>query len=113
VEDKIRWTVYDFDARVCTKHEVNQPENTGTYCLKHVAEMKEGVYMLSIETIKREFRYMIYNEAEENQALRSMKTILDDKTFEIISLGPWLYVFEFNVTADGTHLDGPLRVISK
>lgn len=61
VEDKIRWTVYDFDARTIVKHEVNKPENNGEYCLKHVAEMREGVYLLSIEAMKPEFRYMIYD----------------------------------------------------
>jgi hypothetical protein len=30
-----------------------------------------------------------------------------------MSMGPWLYVFEFNVDANGTQLEGPLRVISK
>lgn len=30
-----------------------------------------------------------------------------------MSLGPWLYVFEFNVDANGTQLNAPLRVISK
>jgi hypothetical protein len=113
VEDKIRWTVYDFDAQTITKHEVHKPENNGEYCLKHVAEMKEGVYMLSIEATKPESRYMIYNEAEKTHALRPLKTGLDDKTFEIMSMGPWLYVFEFNVDANGTQLEGPLRVISK
>lgn len=113
VEDKIRWTVYDFDSRTIVKHEINKPENSGEYCLKHVAEMKEGVYLLSIEAMKPEFRYMIYDDNHKGEQLKSLKTTLDDKTFEIMSLGPWLYVFEFNVDANGTQQNGPLRVISK
>ena len=30
-----------------------------------------------------------------------------------MSIGPWLYVFEFNVDTNGTQLNGPLRVINK
>jgi len=113
VEDKIRWTVYDFEKRTIEKHEVAKPENNGEYCLKHVAELKDGVYMLSIEAMKPEFRYVIYDEKKKGEPLKSLKTILGENTFEIISMGPWLYVFEFNVDPNGTQLNGPLRVISK
>lgn len=81
VEDKIRWTVYDFDTREVTKHEVNKPENNGEYCLKHVAELKEGTYLLSIEAMKPEFRYMIYDESKKGEQLKAFPIAFDDKTF--------------------------------
>ncbi len=81
--------------------------------MKHVAELKEGTYLLSIEAMKPEFRYMIYDVEKKGEQLQPFKTKLDDKTFEIMSIGPWLYVFEFNVDTNGTQQNGPLRVISK
>jgi|JI6StandDraft_1071083.scaffolds.fasta_scaffold04436_14 hypothetical protein len=48
IEAKIRWTVYDLDLSSATVHEINKPENNGDYSLRHVAELKEGVFLLSI-----------------------------------------------------------------
>jgi hypothetical protein len=113
VEDKIKWTVYDFEAKTITPYEVAKPENNNEYCLKHVAELRAGVFLLSIEAMNPDLRYMVYDDARKNEPLKPFKAKLDDKTFEIMSIGPWLYVFEFNVDANGTQLNAPLRVISK
>ena len=113
IEEKIKWTVYDFKLKTIKVYEVNKPENSNEYCLKHVAELKEGQFLLSIEAMNPDLRYVVYDDAQKNQPLKSLKAKLDDKTFEIMSMGPWLYVFEFNVDVNGTQMNGPLRVISK
>ena len=81
-----------------------KPEQTEDYCLKYVAEMRPNVYLLSVEAMNPNFRYVIYDERKPDQPLRPLKVVLSDNTFEIISLGNWLYVFELN---------GPLRIINK
>jgi hypothetical protein len=101
VEKNIIWTVYDIDKRKVVKHKVDKPNVNSEYCLKHVAEMKPGEYLLSIKGIKLNEKYVIYNEANSHEPLRPLKTVLDEKTFEIMSVGPWLYVFEFNLNAKG------------
>jgi hypothetical protein len=113
VEEKIKWVVYDLELRKVIPYEVNKPENTNEYCLKHVGELRTGVFVLSIEAMNPDFRYVVYDDSKKDQPLKSLKAKLSDNTFEIISMGPWLYVFEFNVDANGTQMDGPLRVISK
>ena len=113
IEEKIKWNVYDFEAKKIIPYEVNKPENSNEYCLKHVAELRQGVFLLSIEAMNPDLRYVVYDDSRKDQPLKSLKARLDDKTFEIISMGPWLYVFEFNVDASGTQMDGPLKVISK
>lgn len=93
VEAKIKWTVYDLDEQSVLVHEINKPENNGEYSLRHVAELKEGVYLLSIEASKPDYLYMVYDVSKKEQGLVPFKTKLNDKIFEIISLGPWLYAF--------------------
>jgi len=51
VEDKIRWTVFDFDKKEVKVHEVNKPEG-GEYSLRHVAELREGVYLITCDAPK-------------------------------------------------------------
>jgi len=45
--------------------------------------------------------------------LRRLKAPLNDKIFEVISVGPWLYFFEYGADANGVPADSPLHVISK
>jgi hypothetical protein len=59
VDDKIKWTVYDFEQKTITPHEVNKPEG-GEYSLRYVNELKEGVYLLIIDAPKPEFLSMVY-----------------------------------------------------
>lgn len=69
--------------------------------------------MLSIEAMTPELRYVVYDDAQKDKPLRSFKHRFEENTFEILSVGPWLYAFEFNVDANGVQHPAPLRVISK
>jgi hypothetical protein len=101
VKNNIIWTVYDIDKRTVVKHKVAKLYVNSKYCLKHLGEMKPGEYLLSIEAMKPNEIYVIYNEANSQEPLRPLKTVLDEKTFEIMSVGLWLYIFEFNLNANG------------
>lgn len=113
VEDKIRFNVIDIPAKKDTKHEIEKPENGAEYCLKHVAELKKGVYLLSIQAMKPENRYVVYDETQPGKPLRSFKTQLTDDVDTIISLGPWLYVLEFKVDGQGQPIENDLTAFSK
>jgi len=81
IDDKIKWNVYDLETRKVTNYEVNKPENTNEFCLKHVAELKPGVFLLSIEAMNPDLRYVVYDHEKKDQPLKALKTRLDDKTF--------------------------------
>jgi hypothetical protein len=91
---------------------VNKPEG-GDYSLRHVAELREGVYLLTIDAPKPELSNMVYNENKTNEPLKHFGTTFNDKIYEVMSIGPWLYFFEYNVDANGAQLEAPLHVISK
>jgi hypothetical protein len=61
VDDKIRWKVVDFHEKKLIPYEINKPENGAEYSLKHVAEMRPGVFLLSIEAMNPALRYVVYD----------------------------------------------------
>jgi len=78
--------------KTITPHQVNKPEG-GDYSLRHVAELREGVYLLTIDAPKPEYSNMVYNENKKNEPLRSFGAKFNDKIHEVMSIGPWLYFF--------------------
>ena len=94
VEKKITWTVYDLDTREFITHEINKPENNGDYSLRHVAELSEGVYLLSIESSKPEYLYLVYDKNNSDGGVVPFdKAKLGENVYELMSLGPWIYAF--------------------
>lgn len=71
------------------------------------------MFLLSIESSKPEYLYLVHDETKATEGLVPFKTKFNDKIFEIMSLGPWLYVFEFNQDANNLSIDAPLHIISK
>ena len=55
----------------------------------------------------------MYDQNNPTQGLVPFKTKLNEKIFELVSLGPWIYAFEYNVDDKGVNQMAPLRIISK
>lgn len=72
------------------------------------------MFLLSIESSKPEYLFLVYDSnSKEANTLEPFKTKLNDKIFEIISQGPWIYAFEHSTDANGVNQEAPLHVISK
>jgi hypothetical protein len=100
VQNNINWTVYDIDKRIVVKHEIHKPQIDAEYSLRHVAELMPGKYLLTTDGPNPN-SYFVYHEDKSKEALRLLKTELGDKIYEVISVGPWLYAFEYNVSPTG------------
>jgi hypothetical protein len=91
---------------------VNKPGDGSEYCFKGLCEMRDGVYLMSIEAANADLRYLVYDENSQEPP-RKLKVPLSDKVYDIMAVGGWIYVLEFEVDANGNPQDAPLKVISK
>lgn len=73
--------MFDFEQRSEKRHKLPKPQVGEECCLKHVAEMRPNAYLLSIESMNPNFRYLIYDESKPHLPLRQLKARLSDKTF--------------------------------
>jgi hypothetical protein len=55
---------------------------------------------------------MVYDENKKDEPMRRLKAPMNDKIFEVMSVGPWLYFFEY-ASDNNVPIDSPLHVINK